>query len=162
MKRKTIESQIVDTTVVVDGSSGEVLHEETHTQTAYKTIRPCNKKYSILFDDGLKYIIGLPRSQRDLIVLLIPLMEYADKKQPLSVTLNSTVKQGLCEQLGLTDIRSFNNILSQLVKQKILRRIGDGIYQFNPYLCAKGELDTIEKVCETWDDYLDSTNDAQS
>lgn len=163
MSKKIIESQIVDTTIVVDGASGEVLHEETRTQTASKIIRTYGDGFFIVSFEAEKYMDGLSGSQRRMITLLMKEATYANHEEyPLVVKLNAETKKDIIEKCGLSSMSSIDNTLSLLIKRKVLRRLKPYHFQFNPFLFAKGKFEDIEKVRETWVDYLDDANDTKT
>lgn len=151
MAKTTIESQITDTTVLVDVSSGEVLQEETHTQTASKTIRTAEPPYIKLYIEDMLYMADMPKTYTNITYSLAKRASYANEEEGLCVALTPFIKEKICKECGWTETRSLNNALSKLVKGNIIKRLGTGTYQLNPYLFGKGEWKDIEKVRMTWE-----------
>lgn len=47
---------------------------------------------------------------------------------------------------------ALNNMMTGFVKRDIIRRIGKGVYQLNPFMFAKGNWSAIRKIQMEWSD----------
>jgi hypothetical protein len=64
----------------------------------------------------------------------------------MQIVLNASVKKRIAAELGIQNIRSINNALSDLVKGKILYRVDTGLYNLNPYFFGKGDWQDISRL----------------
>ena len=64
----------------------------------------------------------------------------------MQVIVNSYVKNCIKDSLGLKNVGSISNAITDLVKGKILYRVGTGAYNFNPYLFGKGDWQDIARL----------------
>ena len=151
MAKTIIESKITDSTVVVDGQTGEVLQNIEHSQTGTKTIRTAEPPYIKLYVEDMLYMCDMPKTYTNLTLELVKRASYANDEEGLCVSLNSFVKGKICTACGWDKMRSLNNALTKLVKGNILKRLGTGTYQLNPFLFGKGEWKDIENIRMTWD-----------
>ena len=151
MAKKIIESQVTERTVVVDGQTGEFLQNVEHSQTATKTIRSAEPPYVKLYLEDILYLKSMPKTYSSLTYELIKRASYANEEEGLCVSLTPFVKGKICEVCGWDELRTLNNALSKLVKGDILKRLGTGTYQLNPWLFGKGEWKDIENIRMTWD-----------
>ena len=150
MPKTIIESQLSNTLAIVDGQTGELLQEQTTTQTASKTIRTAEPPYIKLYIEDMLYMSDMPKTFTNLTYSLVKRANYANDEEGLCVALTGFVKEKICKECGWEETRSLNNALSKLVKGNILKRLGTGTYQLNPYLFGKGEWKDIENIRVTW------------
>lgn len=151
MAKTIIESKITDSTVVVDGQTGEVLQNIEHSQTGTKTIRSAEPPYVKFYIEDMLYMSDMPKTYTNLTYELIKRATYANEEEGLCVSLTPYTKSKICTACGWDKLRSLNNALTKLVKGGILKRLGTGTYQLNPYLFGKGEWRDIENIRMTWE-----------
>ena len=148
-KKVEYESKVKDT--VVDGTTGEVLQELEHSETTVKTIHTAEPPFIKLYVEDMLYLSDVPRSLSGVMLSLLKRATYANAEDGLVVVLNTYVKDKILKECSLSKIQSLNNSISQLVKGNVLKRLGSGTYQFNPYLFGKGEWTAIDNIRVTWD-----------
>ena len=133
----------------VDAQTGEVLEMEQSigTRTIYKQEPP----YIKLYLQDILYLNDVPKSLSNVLYALLNYVTYADQENGMCIPLNGFIKKQIREKCGLDNPRSLNNALSKLVKGKILKRIGEGTYQLNPYFFGKGDWKDIANIRTVWD-----------
>lgn len=150
MSKTIIESKSTNTLAVVDGQTGEVLQEETHTQVASKTIHGAEPPYIKLYLQDMLYMSDLPKSYSGLVYTMLKRSSYANDEEGLCVTLAQYTKEKILKECGWDKMQSLNNALNKLVKGNVIKRLGTGVYQFNPYLFGRGEWKDIDNIRLTW------------
>lgn len=134
---------------VVDVNTGEILQEERSIGT--KTIHKQEPPYIKLYLEDILYMSDMPKSLSGLTYSLATRAQYANKEDGLCVFLPTYVKQQILQECGWDKMQSLNNALNKLVNGKILKRLGVGAYQLNPYFFGKGEWKDIDNIRMTWD-----------
>lgn len=150
MSKTVIESKITNENTVIDGQTGEVLQYEQHTQTGTKTIRTAEPAYVKLYIDDILYMADIPKALSPLVYELAKRASYANEEDGMCVSLTAYVKDKICETCNWANKRIMNNYLTKLAKADIIKRLGQGTYQLNPYLFGRGEWKDIEKIRMTW------------
>ncbi len=122
-------------TRTVDYETG-VVNEEERT----KVVRlPQEPPYVKMYIDDLAAVLNLPIGVRGVLYALVQRIDYDG-----IITLGSTSKKKIAERLTLT-IGTFDNYLTKLVKTGVLKRIGRGEFEVNPYLFARGDWAEIRR-----------------
>lgn len=134
---------------IADGQTGELLERQTeiHTKTIHRNEPPFIKLYL----EDILYMSDMPKAYSSVVYRLLNYTTYANTKNGLCVILNPYVKKEILKECGWDNMRSLNNALTKLVKGGILKRLGEGTYQFNPYLFGKGEWKDIDNIRVEWD-----------
>lgn len=134
---------------IIDGSTGEIIeeHQSIGTRTIFKQEPP----YVKLYLEDMLYMRDMPKSLSGLTYSLAKRSTYADNDDGLCVYLPTYVKQQILEECGYEKMQSLNNALVKLCKGEIIRRLGTGAYQLNPYLFGRGDWKAIERIRMTWD-----------
>lgn len=132
----------------IDAQTGEVLEMEQSigTRTIYKQEPP----YVKLYLQDILYLNDVPKSLTNVLYALLNYVTYADQENGMCIPLNGFIKQQIREKCGMDNPRTLNNALSKLVKGDILKRIGTGTYQLNPYFFGKGDWKDIANIRTTW------------
>lgn len=132
----------------IDAQTGEVLEMEQSigTRTIYKQEPP----YIKLYLQDILYLNDVPKSLTNVMYALLNYVTYADQENGMCIPLNGFIKQQIREKCGMDNPRTLNNALSKLVKGNILKRIGSGTYQLNPYFFGKGDWKDIANIRATW------------
>lgn len=97
-----------------------------------------------LYLQDVLYLSDLPKHHENILWELLQRVTYAG--EGMEIALNASVKRKIMERLGLQNIRSINNALTDLVKGKILYRVDAGLYRPNPYLFGKGDWQDIARL----------------
>ena len=136
-------------------ADGTVLQEVHESSSDIKVIHSQEPAYIKLYVQDVLYLRDLPSSLGTLLLQLLTRATYADEEDGLCVSLTPYVKKRILEKLGWKKTASMNNALSKLVKGDIIRRLGGGTYQLNPYLFGKGAWKDVDKIRATWEYSLD-------
>lgn len=145
MPKTTIEYQAER--AVIDGQTGEILELEQSQGT--KTIHKQEPPYIKLYIEDMLYMADMPKSLSGLTYSLLKRARYA--KDGLRIDLSTFVKREILAECGYEKLQSLTNALGKLCKGNIIRRLGSGTYQLNPYLFGRGEWTEIDNIRATWD-----------
>lgn len=94
---------------------------------------------------GLLYIRDMPTDCLQLLLLLLPFLRYAEPPcshmfdYSLTVTVDSTLRAYLLQEMGYDKPGSISNILTKLVDGRVLFRAAKGLYRVNPHLIGRGD-----------------------
>lgn len=129
--------QSIETVVIENG----VVTEERRNQTlSWGTEPPFVKLY---LQDVL-YLSDMPKHHEKILYELLKRSSYAS--EGMTVSLSAGTKRIIAKELNIQNVRSINNVLSDLVKGKILFRIETGVYQFNTMFFGKGDWQDIARM----------------
>lgn len=132
--------QSTDETIVME--DGRLVSKRTNQTLSWGAEPPFIKLY---LQDVL-YLSDIPKSHENILFELLKRASYAGDEYGMTVTLSSGLKQIIAKTLGIKNVRSINNALSELVKGKILFRVATGVYQFNSYFFGKGDWQDIARL----------------
>lgn len=127
--------------VEYDGTTGEVVSHRRNTVTAWESEPP----YVKLYLDTVLYLKDLPKGYSGILYQLLRRMHYAGDADGHCIVINAAVKRRIGDELGVSTSR-IDNVLSDLVKGDLLKRLDRGLYQVNPYLFGYGEWQDIAKL----------------
>lgn len=96
-----------------------------------------------LYLQDLLYLSDVPSGLERILYALLKRMSYAGDENGMEIIVNASLKRRICEELGIKNIGSVSNAITNLVKGEILIRKDVGIYQFNPYLFGRGDWQDI-------------------
>ena len=148
---KQTYEQIVDD-VKVDAESGEIIaHEQTREiRSIINQKIPNEPDYIKIYKyvNTLFAFKGIKTSLTPFIIEIANHMTYANEGQ--IVCLNGITKQLISENLGVTTKR-LDQVISELRKADILRKIQNGVYGVNPYICACGSWSDVRKLQAHYD-----------
>lgn len=146
MSKTTIVNEAVFTQV---DENGVIIGQDRSvgTRTIYKQEPP----YIKLYLEDILYMADMPKSLSGLTYSLAKRATFADKDQGLIIYLPLFVKQQICDECGYEKMQSLTNAIGKLCKGNIIRRLGTGAYQLNPYLFGRGEWKDIDNIRATWD-----------
>lgn len=133
--KQSIETEVID-------AQGNITSKRANRVLNWGAEPPFIKVY---LQDVL-YLSDLPKGHENILFELLRRGTYAGDQYGMTVTLSSGSKQLIAKDLKISNIRSINNALSDLVKAKILTRVATGVYQFNPYLFGKGDWQDIARM----------------
>lgn len=91
---------------------------------------------------------ALDKSLNVMLVETLKYMTYADTEQ--TIYLNSTIKAKIAKATGRT-VDRYNQALTIWVKEGVMKRVGRGAYQVNPFIFGKGDWRDIEHLRATLD-----------
>lgn len=92
------------------------------------------------------FLSDLPSKHSSILYELLKRATYAGEKDGMQVIVNTYLKQKIQETIGFKNLSSVNNAITDLVKGKILYRVGTGAYNFNAYLFGKGDWQDIARL----------------
>lgn len=148
-----MQKTIIDHETRTTSIDGQVI--QTETTSSKRTIKGQEPPYIKMYIADLMYLKDLPPRHGKALLALLSKCTYAESYfdedgtihgSGMEIVLNATLKRRIAAQLGLKDVRSLNNMLSDLVKTKILYLKDRGIYQPNPYLFGRGDWASISEI----------------
>lgn len=148
--KRIIENQFTKDIVQI-GEDGTIKNEQHEEITGTKIIHTAEPPYIKIYLQDMLYMNDIPRNLNCLTYSLLKRSSYANDEEGLCVTLAQYTKTKILQECGWEKMQSLNNALNKLVKGNIIKRLGTGVYQFNPYLFGRGEWKDIEKIRITWD-----------
>jgi len=83
------------------------------------------------------------------------IIDRNEEPKAAKMYLNGELKKDVCESLGIS-MPTLNRRLKNLCDKEILRRVGTGTYQLNPYILARGNWAEITELRTTFD-YVNGT-----
>ena len=102
--------------------------------------------YIKFYLDDILYLSDIPSKHEKVLYELLKKATYAGESNGMEVVINSSLKRRIAQKLGVKNIGSISNAITDLVKGEVLHRIDVGIYQFNPYLFGKGDWQDISRL----------------
>ncbi len=99
-----------------------------------------------LYLQDVLYLSDVPKKHGQVLCELLKRATYAGEKDGMQVIINSYVKNCIKDNLGLKNVGSVSNAITDLVKGKVLYRVGTGAYNFNTYLFGKGDWQDIARL----------------
>lgn len=132
--------QSVETSVI--NERGELVSKRANKTISWGT----EPSYIKLYLQDVLYLSDMPKHHEKILFELLKRATYAGEKDGMQIALNASVKKRIAAELGIQNIRSINNALSDLVKGKILYRVDTGLYNLNPYLFGKGDWQDISRL----------------
>lgn len=133
-------NQSVETSII--NENGELVSKRANKTLSWGT----EPSYIKLYLQDVLYLSDMPKKHSKILYTLLKRASYAGEKDGMQVCLSSGLKRMILKELGLKNIGSIDNALSDLVKGKVLYRLETGVYQFNPYLFGKGDWQDIDRL----------------
>ena len=127
---------------LIDYSTGEVIQKHIRRKIC------AEDNYCKIYDEGLAYLFGLTKAQRNLLDMIGVEMTFAEDGQVVRFT--PDIKQKIENKCQLKR-NSINKMLVSFVDLGILRRIAMGAYKVNPYIMGKGAWEDIMTLREQFD-----------
>lgn len=129
-------------TQVLDEKTGEFV-----TKRANRTLNWGDEpQYIKLYLQDILYLSDLPKHHEKILFELLKRATYAGEKYGMEITLNASIKKRIADTLEIKNIRTINNVLTDLVKGQILIRADVGVYTLNPYLFGRGDWQDISRL----------------
>lgn len=132
--------QSVETSVI--NEQGELISKRANKTLSWGS----EPAFIKLYLQDVLYLSDMPKNHEKILYELLKRSTYAGEKDGMQVCLSAGIKRIISKKLGLKNDRSINNVLSELVKGKILYRVETGVYNFNPYLFGKGDWQDIARL----------------
>lgn len=129
-------------TSVLDERTGEMISKRANKTLSWGS----EPSYVKLYLQDVLYLSDIPNKHTQVLYELLKRSTYAGDKDGMQVIVNSYVKNCIKENLEFKNIGSISNAITDLVKGKILYRVGTGAYNFNPYLFGKGDWQDIARL----------------
>lgn len=148
---KVSYEQTVDD-IKINASTGEVInYQQTKDVKVITNTRIQNEPDYIKiykYVNTLFAFKGIKQSLTPFIIEISNYMTYAKDGQ--IVNLNKVTKSAIAENLGVS-IKRLDQVISELKNYDILRKIQNGVYGVNPYICARGSWSDIRKLQAHYD-----------
>jgi len=133
-------NQSVETSVI--NERGEIVNKRANKILSWGA----EPSYIKFYLQDILYFSDMPKHHEKILFELLKRACYAGEKDGMQITLNASVKKRIASELEIKNIRSINNVLSDLVKGKILYRVDTGLYNLNPYFFGKGDWQDIARL----------------
>lgn len=130
---------------IINEETGEILRTKTNVQFDKEP------DFVKLYLDCLGVFTnnnGLDKSLNDMLLSVLKRMTYASDNQ--IVVLNAYIKNNICEETGKS-LKRLNQAITIWVKEKILIRVGRGVYKINPFIFGRGDWRDISHLRATFD-----------
>ncbi len=130
---------------IINEETGEILRTKTNVQFDREP------DFVKLYLDCLGVFTnnnGLDKSLNDMLLSVLKRMTYASDNQ--IVVLNAYIKNNICEEAGKS-LKRLNQAITIWVKEKILIRVGRGVYKINPFIFGRGDWRDISHLRATFD-----------
>lgn len=132
--------QSVETSVI--NEQGELISKRANKTLSWGT----EPAFIKLYLEDVLYLSDMPVKHSAILYELLKRASYAGDKDGMQVIINASLKRRIQEFLGLKNVGSVSNAITDFVKGKILYRVDVGMYNFNPYLFGKGEWQDISRL----------------
>ncbi len=133
--KQSIETEILN-------EYGEIVSKRANKTLSWGT----EPAFIKLYLQDVLYLSDMPTKHSAILYELLKRSSYAGDKDGMQVIVNASLKRKIKETLGLKNVGSISNAITELVKGKVLYRVDVGMYNFNPYLFGKGEWQDIERL----------------
>lgn len=131
----------------VDPSTGEILdHQQTKDIKVIANTKTQNEPDYVKIYKYVNTLFaakGIKQSLTPFIIEISNHMTYARDGQ--IVNLNKITKSLIAENTGVS-IKRLDQVIAELRKSDVLRKIQNGVYGVNPYICARGSWSDIKKL----------------
>lgn len=133
--------------ITYDKETGQVIE---HTETKVKDIY-VEPNYVKVYVDTVIALLGKQKisKEADVLLVLAKNMTYMNSDMPNKVNIDAVLKKYIIEHISISE-GSLNNMITRFVKRDVLRRIGKGVYQLNPFMFAKGNWSAIRRIQMDW------------
>lgn len=86
----------------------------------------------------------IPKTGNEILNELLLYTDYQNK-----ILLPSGIKKSIIEKYKIS-MGTLDNNLSKLLKLEIIKKLGTGVYQLNPYLFGKGKWENVKSIRVQW------------
>lgn len=104
-----------------------------------------------VYIEDMLMLMRLSPSHLKLVMWLSRRLTYAGEDMGLCVSFSTALKKLCVEQVGMASVAVLDNALSALNKAGVIKRLGIGLYQLNPYFVGKGNWADISRIRVTID-----------
>lgn len=144
---KRIFSDTLTKKETVEHADGTVTEKKTTQERtiAYQENEP---EFIKIYVKTICFVKNISTSSTDILFALLERMSYADERYPLTIIVNSFVKESIAYETGKS-VKSVERAITDFLKGKILFRIGgerSGAYQANAEMFGKGHWKDIMKL----------------
>lgn len=133
-------NQSVETSVI--NENGELVSKRANKVLSWGAEPPYIKFYL----QDIMYLSDIPCKHEKVLYELLKRSSYAGESNGMEVVVNSSLKRRMASDLGIKNIGSISNAITDLVKGKVLIRADVGIYQFNTWFFGKGNWQDIARL----------------
>lgn len=142
------EIQNIFEKIIVD-EKGEVILKEKEVST--KKIISSEPQYIKLYLEDILVLSDLSKTFSPLLSALLKRATNANKKRGLCVSMTAFDREEILLEINWKKMQSLYNAMGTLCKRGILKKLGTGVYQFNPYFFGKGTWKDIENIRAEWE-----------
>lgn len=133
---QSIESEIIDE------KTGEFVSKRANRTLSWGD----EPSYIKLYLQDVLYLADIPNKHEKVLYELLKRASYAGDQNGMEVIINAALKRRIAQTLGMKNVGSVSNAITDLVKGKVLYRMDVGMYKFNPYLFGKGDWQDIARL----------------
>ena len=133
--------------ITYNKETGEVIE---HTETKLKSVN-IEPNYVKVYVDAVIALLGQSKTSKeaDVLLILAKNMTYMNNDMPNKVNIDILLREYIMKELNISE-GALNNMITSFVKRDIIRRIGRGAYQLNPFIFAKGNWSAIRRIQMDW------------
>lgn len=133
--------------IIYNKETGEVIE---HTETKLKSVN-IEPNYVKVYVDTVIALLGQSKTSKeaDVLLILAKNMTYMNNDMPNKVNIDILLREYIMKELDISE-GALNNMITSFVKRDIIRRIGRGAYQLNPFMFAKGNWSAIRRIQMDW------------
>ena len=133
--------------ITYNKETGEVIE---HTETKLKSVN-IEPNYVKVYVDAVIALLGQSKTSKeaDVLLILAKNMTYMNNDMPNKVNIDILLREYIMKELDISE-GALNNMITSFVKRDIIRRIGRGAYQLNPFMFAKGNWSAIRRIQMDW------------
>ena len=132
--------QSVETSVI--NEQGELVSKRANKTLSWGS----EPAFIKLYLQDILYLSDMPTKHSAVLYELLKRASYAGERDGMQVIINASLKRRIADALGLKNVGSVSNAITDFVKGKILYRADVGMYNFNPYLFGKGDWQDISRL----------------
>ena len=149
MPRRKEDKITLQKETIVTGADGKELRKEKTVQSIISN----EPEYVKLYISTLLTFNKLPHTLDSLLLELLSYISYADSDKSNGgqiIMLPNYARIQICNKLNIKP-NTLQKSLKRLTESCILKRIGGGAYQVNPYIFGEGEWKDIKNIRATFD-----------
>lgn len=136
-RKARIAQHTLSTTV--DHDTGELIERNENTSYYIGKEPP----YVKLYLEAILYLQDMPLGYNPVLLEVLRRMPWASDNS--SIAINAAIKRQIAAKIGKSPSH-ISNVITDLVKAKILIRIDTGLYMVNPHLFGKGDWSDISRL----------------
>lgn len=144
--KKKVYKETESRTTQFDSNTGEIYEETTTKDIEYYT--DGEPPYVKIYFETILAFKGLPASMSTVLIAICKRMSWGDHDQ--IVYINKFSKTAIAKEVGIS-IKRLEQIIKDMTRVEIMKRIERGVYQVNPRVAARGRWKDIKKLITHFD-----------